>query len=113
VHKGVVQKSQSTITPITHVPLIILYVNGVPYIEYRGPYQFEALRNFILETYRLIEKEISFTRQSRTQFPNAEHPNVYHDPSKNRIPKYSLGEPLTGDDMRCYLTVIESQGRAA
>ena len=110
VNKRILEMSHQTITPIKYVPLIILYVNGIPYMEYKGPYDINEIRKFIMETYAMIEKNISFNKSNTTTYPNKEHPNVHHNPAHKRIPAYSLGEPLAGDEQRCYLTVAEMQG---
>lgn len=100
IHKNLVSISQQTITPIEYVPLIILYVNGIPHMEYSDAYNIESIRKFILEVYATIEQKISFTKQS---YPTSEHPNVHYKKDHRQIPQYSIGEPLYGDDKRCYL----------
>ncbi len=105
VNKRVVEMSQTTITPIKYVPLIIMYVNGTPSMEYKGAYDIREIRKFIMETYAMIEKNISFNKT----YPNKEHPNIHHNPKDKRIPAYSLGEPLSGEDGKCYLSVKEIQ----
>lgn len=100
LNKQIISSSQQTITPIKYVPLIILYVNGIPYMEYTDQYNIESIRTFIVNVYKTIEQKVSFGTQ---QYPNQAHPHVHHTPGQREIPKYSIGEPLFGDDRRCYL----------
>ena len=106
---NLVQMAAQTNTPIEYVPLIIMYVNGIPYMEYKGPADLENMRQFIITQYTAIEKQISFTNQNNTNAyaQQATQQNVHYDPSIRRIPQFSLGSPLFGDDMRQYLHTRE------
>ena len=42
-NKQCVLQSRETIAPITEVPYVIMYVNGKPYIRYKGPHDLERL----------------------------------------------------------------------
>lgn len=48
-NKGVLQHSKATITPITHVPFIVIYINGVPFEIYNGPNTFEHLYRYLTQ----------------------------------------------------------------
>ena len=109
-HMNLVQMAAQTNTPIEYVPLIIMYVNGIPYMEYKGPADLENMRQFIITQYNAIEKQISFTNQDNTSVYShqaTQQQNVYYDHTKKRIPQFSLGSPLYGDDMRQYLHTQE------
>lgn len=46
-NKRIVNVAQNTSTPITFVPLIIMYVNGVPFAQYSGEYTQASIQRFI------------------------------------------------------------------
>lgn len=97
-NKRCVQMSQQTITPITYVPYIILYIQGKPFMKYNGPYEAKEIRRFIVEVAEKIQTKQQFESQ-----------NVKHNGKKNRIPEYTIGKPLYGcrDDV-CYLEFEEA-----
>jgi|SRR3989344_1930342 len=88
--------SQNTIAPITYVPYIMFYVNGRPYMIYKGPAQVEEMRKFILD----IAKQIQSTQQfmGKKQEPQQE------------IPIYG-GKPLYGNEKVCYLDFSHAYGK--
>ena len=56
----IVAMSRNTVVPIEYVPLIILYVNGKPFIRYDGEHHEEKIREFLLDvTNKLQTKEKS------------------------------------------------------
>lgn len=84
--------SKGTIAPITYVPYIVLYVNGVPFMSYKGPHDLTEIKRFVFEVGQSV--------QSKTQFVN---PNVKKG-IRESIPEYTIGRPLYGeDDKVCYL----------
>lgn len=91
MNKSVLMKSMDTITPIKYVPLIILYINGRPYMRYDGPHTENDLRQFILEVSNSIQ-EIGFTKVT----------------SEKGIPSYSVGIPLCGEENVSYLEFNEA-----
>lgn len=105
---NLVPMSQQTNTPIEYVPLVIMYVNGIPYMEYKGPSDLEMMRQFLVEQYNIIEKQISFTTSNHTNVYQqaGNQRNVSYNPDKKRIPQYGI--PLFGNDMRQYLHVSEN-----
>jgi hypothetical protein len=91
-----IRMSQETIDPIKVVPYILLYVNGKPYIRYNGSHDRNEIINFVVE----VSKKI----QNRQQFVS----DKIKVSGPNRIPEYSIGVPLRGDDDNvCYLRVNE------
>ena len=94
LNKNVVDMSHQTVAPIKYVPYIVLYVNGSPYLEYKGEYNLELIRDFIIDTYKHIQNNVSFTQKQK-------HPNI-HVPDTG-LATYSLGSPLYGDGLRCYI----------
>lgn len=93
-NRALVQKARETITPIAYVPLIILYVNGMPYIRYDGPSDEQEIKTFILEMANHIQE---------TGFSAA--PGIRKGRS---IPSYTIGLPLLGEDNRSYLEYDEA-----
>ena len=58
---GVAQKAQQTVAPITHVPFIILYVNGKPFMKYNGRKTYEDISNFVNEVLSRIQSKRNFS----------------------------------------------------
>lgn len=93
-NKNCVLMSNNTISPITYVPNIILYINKRPYMVYKGPHKSDEIRRFIMEVANKIQNKQRFTQNV----------NIESD-SKSSIPAYSLGHPLLGNDEVCYLVM--------
>lgn len=92
--------SKTTITPITHVPDIILCVDGQPYIQYDDKFTLEKLIEFVQYTVKMVNAKKSFAPQ--------------YEPKKveNEIPPYSIGIPYECDkDGVCYFTYSEAYGK--
>lgn len=125
-NRKVVQMSNQTIVPITFVPDIILYVDGVPYMRYDGSHDINQLKRFILDIYQQLQKTAfidakKITRSSSSSSPqqqntnqpptnnkiqNGVQSNVNETSPKSSIPAYTIGRPkCTGDrDDICYLS---------
>ncbi|MCH9716131.1 MAG: thioredoxin family protein [Gammaproteobacteria bacterium] len=88
----VVRKSKGTVTEIKYVPLVILYVNGKPFMRYAGKHKKDDLMKFIVQMSKRV--------QTKTTFANDK--NVKEDP-RGGIPAYTIGHPLIGEDDVCYL----------
>ena len=97
-NKEVINMSNQTIVPIEYIPYILLYVNGRPYIMYKGPSDIAEIGKFI--------KEVAHSIQSNSNNSFMKDERVKH--SDKGIPKYSIGHPLCGDDKVCYLTEKEA-----
>lgn len=100
-NKKCVAMSQNTLTPITYVPYIVLYIEGKPYMPYKGPYVESEIIRFI--------KDVSNNLQQRQQF-SKEVVREALAPTEG-VPEYlvGIGKPLTGDknQLVCYLTMSE------
>jgi thioredoxin-like negative regulator of GroEL len=96
---GVAQKAQQTIAPITHVPFIILYVNGRPFMRYNGKKTYEDISTFVNEVLSRIQSKRNFS-SSPSQL------NV----EDNDIPEYASGIPfnMVCEGETCYLTFNEA-----
>jgi len=98
-NKKCVSLSRETITPITYVPYIILYINGRPFMCYKGPHDIKEIHRFIVE--------VSQKMQNRQKFSEEQ---VKED-HRGGIPLYTIGHPLCGDDGVCYLEFNEAYGK--
>ena len=83
-YKDIISKSQTSNTPLTYVPYIVMYNDGIPFIKYEGEPTEDGLISFILS---VIDKR-------------------YND-IKKKTREYCEGQPLCGDDDVCYLIVDE------
>ena len=91
MNKQLIRLSKSSITPIEYVPLIILYINGSPYMRYDGPPEENEIRRFILEVSNLVQKS-GFSNVTK----------------EKGIPAYTIGNPLCGEGNVCYLEFDEA-----
>jgi thiol-disulfide isomerase/thioredoxin len=123
---SVVERSKNTVAPITYVPDVILYVNGMPYIRYDGAHDIQHIKDFIVSIYQKIQKTAfiengspstgngmaSQQQQQQAQVPHVQVP-LSNSPgipkgshSGEPIPEYTIGRPLCGDGKKdgvCYL----------
>lgn len=98
---NVARMSQQTIAPITHVPFIVLYVNGRPFMKYNGEKSLGAVAGFVNEVLSRIQSKKNFSSNTRVDHGDAE------------IPEYSIGIPfnLVCEGEQCYLTFSEAYSR--
>lgn len=81
-NRGIVTKSSTTKSPIKYVPLMILHVNGEPFMRYDGPHKFDAIKRFVIEIAQRVSKK---------QNPKS---NVSQQVKKEQsIPAYTIGRP--------------------
>jgi hypothetical protein len=91
-NKACVKMSKNTIAPITYVPYIVLYIDGKPFMSYKGPYDPNEIKRFVIEVSQKI--------RNNQQLPKEK---IKIDP-KGNIPQFTIGHPLCGpDDKVCYL----------
>lgn len=84
-NRKIISMSQQSNTTITHVPLIILYFNGQPYLRYDGENPtVQDLSNFVLEVSNAFYEENAFNQ------------------NKKAIPAFTIGVPKCEDGV-CYL----------
>lgn len=94
----IVLMSRNTIVPIEYVPLIILYVNGKPFIRYDGDHDEVQIRKFLMDVTSKLQAKEKFIKDSKeTKGSN-----------KRQIPEYSTGYPLYGEDDEYYLEFDEA-----
>lgn len=102
-NKSCIMMSRQTIAPIEVVPYIILYVNGKPYMRYKGPQDAKEIARFIVE--------VSQKAQQNTKRSSKIDSKIKEDP-KGGIPAYTIGKPLCGpDDDVCYLEFNNAYGQ--
>ena len=89
-HPNIVEWASNTNTKITYVPLVIMYVNGLPYARYDGPRDLNQIKNFIIEINKHVQDKINFT--------NSKQNNVVINSS-------TLGIPMEHNEKVCYLPV--------
>lgn len=75
-NRRVVQMSNQTIVPITYVPDVILYVDGVPYMRYDGSHDIPSIKTFILDIYQRLQKT-AFLDAKRSQPPSSQEGQVH------------------------------------
>lgn len=94
----IVMMSRNTIVPIEYVPLIILYVNGKPFIRYDGDHDETQIRKFLLDVTSKLQAKEKFVKDNKENKSN----------NKRHIPEYATGFPLYGDDDEFYLEFDEA-----
>jgi hypothetical protein len=96
----VAAKSKGTITEIKYVPLILLYINGKPFMRYAGKYDRDEIIKFVVSMSKRVQNNQTFTKKQSGK-PD---PNIKEDP-RGGIPAFSIGKPLKGDGRLdiCYL----------
>jgi hypothetical protein len=94
----VVRMSQKTIAPITHVPFVVLYVNGRPFMKYNGEKSLKAVAVFVNEVLTRIQSKKNFSSSTKV------------DHGDDTIPEYSIGIPfnMICEGEQCYLTYTEA-----
>lgn len=118
-NRKIIQMSNSTISPITYVPDIILYVDSVPYMRYDGIHDIIKIKEFIFDIYQKISKTPFFSsNQIPKQQPSpSQTPQELMKKKTNEnmiIPAYTIGRPkCTGNrDDVSYLTFHKAYNNA-
>lgn len=104
-NKACVAMSEKTIAPIKYVPYVMLYIDGKPFMLYKGPPNEDEIRRFILEVANNVQKKQSFSKEK-----------VKEEAEDGGIPAYTIGKPVVGwgKDQVCYLqmmTAYETKGK--
>ncbi len=100
-----IEMSKSTISPIKYVPYIALYVNGKPYMVYKGPQGLEEIRRFIFDVSQSVTK-----KQKPASAATAPGAVIRENPKAGGLHEYCLGVPLYGDDNVTYLEFDTKDG---
>jgi len=102
--------SKRTIAPVEYVPYVVLYVNGKPYMSYKGPHEMEDIKRFIFDVSQNVSKKLHASAVgSGAAQAGRVAPVIRHD-AKKAIPEYTLGSPLCGDDKVTYLEFSPAEG---
>lgn len=96
-NKETIRMSKATIAPLKYVPYIILYINGKPFMIYKGPHDENELRRFVIDVANNIQKKQQFVKTATIK------------KLKKAIPEYCTGVPICGEeDGICYLSELEA-----
>lgn len=99
--RDLVRMSLNTLVPVSYVPLIVLYLNGKPFIRYDGAHEEQDIRAFLIDvTTRLQTRERFAGDRAASGAANKTVPN-----GKNNgrdIPAFTIGYPLFGDEDDMY-----------
>ncbi len=64
-HKAIIAKSRGTNTQIDYVPLVIFYVDGMPFAQYTGNHDIKEVIAFIQEMAQRAQKKQQFAAPAR------------------------------------------------
>ena len=102
-NKNIVHMSRNSIAPIEYVPYVILFINGKPSMRYDGPADVQTIQKFVIDVSNRFKGQ-NFNRQQQSAHKQGQGQGQakIHQREK-RIPEYCIGNPVCGDDKRCYL----------
>ena len=100
-NKNIVHMSRNSIAPIEYVPYVILFINGKPSMRYDGPADVQTIQKFVIDVSNRFKGQ-NFNRQQQSAHKQGQEQAKIHQREK-RIPEYCIGNPICGDDKRCYL----------
>ena len=92
-NKPCIEMSKKTIAPVQYVPYIVMYSDGKPCMTYKGPHDAAVISRFVVEVAKGIKTVKNQTSSGA----------LIKKDDKNKIPAYTIGHPLCGDDGVCYL----------
>ena len=100
-NKSCINMSRSTIAPVNYVPYIVLYVNGRPFMVYKGPYDGNEIQRFVVEVANSLRKKQKFATGNKPEGKG---------PQKRGVPDYTIGIPIYGEGNEgvCYLDFTEA-----
>jgi hypothetical protein len=118
-NRKIVELSNKTIAPITYVPDIILYVDGIPYMRYDGDHDIMNIRKFIVDVYQQLQKTAFMEpqqqqrqqqQQQQQQQPQQRPQRQQQQQQDNSIPAYTIGKPKCNSDRDdvCYLSFTKA-----
>ena len=100
-NKGLISKSATTRSPIKYVPLLILHINGEPYMRYDGPHKIEEIKRFVIE----IAQKVSKNKKPQSTQSQQAHNNAAILSKEKEVPAYTIGVPKNAGNRNevCYL----------
>ena len=92
-NKEFMELSNNTITPLKYVPYIVLYIDGKPIMNYKGQYDENEIKRFIIEIANNLKKKQQFSKEKVKEVQG------------DQIPTYCIGTPICGgkDQNVCYV----------
>jgi hypothetical protein len=93
-NKGLIRMSKETITPLTFVPYIVLYINTRPFMAYRGNADINEIRRFVIEVSQKINNKQKFSEEK------------VQEQARGSVPPYTIGHALYGDEEDFYKEFI-------
>lgn len=98
-NKACVRMSRNSIAPLSYVPYILLYINGKPFMVYKGRPDGNDIRRFVMDVANNIQKKQSFSAEVNIRKEG------------RNVPEYCIGQPLYGFEKNvCYLSSTEAYG---
>ena len=97
--------SNESISPIKYVPMLTLYLNGLPYLEYEGDNTLDAIKAFIIQVSEKLNTVTSFTNTNKNTSSYNDDINVEQEMmSQDNTNNVTLGKPYTKKKNKvCYL----------
>lgn len=110
-NKNLVKASTQTICPIEYVPLIIFYVDGMPYIKYEGPADLNNIVSFLSELINhLMEQKMKQKQNNKPTFSlGIPVGSKYFNSKSNKIPEFCIAHPFN-DLKKCYVDYSNAYG---
>lgn len=111
--RELVRMSMESVVPISYVPLMVLFVDGRPFIRYDGAHDENEIRNFLMDVTSRLQAKQKFSRERETTSTKNGNGNAHRDAHGRSIPAFTVGYPLYGDDDDWYKEFEEAYpGRA-
>lgn len=85
----VLRMSESTISPIRHVPMLFLYAKGWPYMVYKDNWQPEKLQQFLHSAWNKAQQQMGAGQQAPQQAPQM----GYHPQQQQGFAPGASGRP--------------------
>lgn len=95
--RELVRLSMNSLVPISYVPLIVLYVNGKPFIRYDGAHEEADIRAFLLDVTNRLQTRERFGNNAGGKQAEKQKGHGGRD-----IPAFTIGYPLFGDEEDLY-----------
>lgn len=96
--RDLVRLSLNSLVPISYVPLIVLYVNGKPFIRYDGAHEEADIRAFLVDVTNRLQTKERFSTSAADKNAHANKDGKH----PRGIPAFTIGYPLFGDEDDMY-----------
>lgn len=127
INKQCILMSRETEAPINVVPYIAFYVNGQPYMRYKGPADENEIMNFVVTAAKLIQnskrqqggsgnsgqlqqtqEHQTFNSGQRAHGVDGTQNYTIKQDTDSSIPAFTIAHPLCGEGDVCYLEFLEA-----